>query len=91
MPDGSTTPLAKQLQGYRLATAEILYRLPDHPAVLQTFIWQHLDIAPDYPELKRFLSFWEKNIEGRLHSVTVGRTELVTPTRYQSAGLFQLH
>ena len=81
-----------QLKGYRLATAEITYRLPDHPSLLQTFIWQHYDLAPDYPELRRFLAFWEQNIEGKLHSVQVGRTELMAPTLYAHlAGVWRLH
>ena len=64
--------MQRQLQGYRLTTAEILYHLPDHPAVLQSFVWQELDIAPHYPVLRRFLEFWEREIEGRLHSVRLG-------------------
>ena len=63
--------LELQLRGYRLTTAEILYHLPDHPALLQTFIWQKFDLAPDFPELRRFLDFWSRSIEGRLHSVSV--------------------
>jgi len=59
-------------QDYRVTTAEIVYRLPDHPLLLQTFIWQKLDLAPDYPELRRFLDFWKQNLEGELHSVRVG-------------------
>ncbi|MGO4816570.1 hypothetical protein AB4156_44485, partial [Cupriavidus sp. 2MCAB6] len=39
----------KQLKGYGLTTATILYRMPDHPSVLQTFIWQHYDVAPRFP------------------------------------------
>jgi uncharacterized protein Usg len=66
-----------ELSGYRLATAEILYHLPDHPHVLQCFIWQHLDTAPAYPVLRRFLDFWTRNIEGKLHSVRVGRSEIL--------------
>ena len=77
--------LELQLKGYRLATAEITYRLPDHPSLLQTFVWQHYDLAPGYPELRRFLAFWAASIEGRLHSVRVGRTTLVTPARYAHA------
>ncbi len=61
--------IRKQLEGYRLTTAEILYHLPDHPHLVQSFLWQQFDIAPRYPELQRFLAFWEKNIEGKLHSV----------------------
>jgi uncharacterized protein Usg len=74
-----------QLKGYRLATAEITYRLPDHPSLLQTFIWQHYDLAPDYPELHKFLTFWREKIEGKLFSVRVGRTDLVMPSRYTHA------
>jgi len=58
---------------YRLTTAEIIYRMPDHPDLLQSFIWQKLDLAPDFPELRRFLEFWTRNIEGKLHSVKVGQ------------------
>jgi hypothetical protein len=47
----------KQLEHYRLATAEILYHLPDHPSILQSFIWQELDIAPEFPGLHKFLVF----------------------------------
>jgi uncharacterized protein Usg len=60
---------------YRLTTAEIIYRMPDHPDLLQSFIWQKLDLAPDFPELRRFLEFWSRNIEGKLHSVKVGQAQ----------------
>ena len=63
----------QQLPDYRLTTAEIIYHLPDHPDLLQSFIWQKLDVAPDYPELRRFLEFWSRSIEGKLHSVRVGQ------------------
>jgi uncharacterized protein Usg len=62
-----------QLRDYRLTTAEIIYHLPDHPDLLQSFIWQKLDLAPDFPELRRFLEFWSRNLEGKLHSVRVGQ------------------
>ena len=70
-----------QLQGYRLTTAEILYRLPDHPALLQSFIWQKFDLAPEYPELCKFLEFWSRNIEGKLHSVNVKQSSRTAPNR----------
>lgn len=75
----------KQLLGYRLTTAEILYHLPDHPAVLQTFIWQELDIAPRFPVLHGFLDFWSRELEGRLHSVRVASVGLVQPGRWEHA------
>lgn len=68
-----------RIAGYGLTTAEILYRLPDHPAVLQTFLWQHLDLAPAFPALNKFLDFWNREIEGPLHSVKVAHHRLLTP------------
>jgi uncharacterized protein Usg len=69
----------RQLQDYRLTTAEILYHLPDHPNLIQSFIWQDLDIAPRYPVLHKFLDFWKRDIEGRLHSVRVASASLIKP------------
>ncbi len=84
--------LVKQLPNYRLTTAEILYRMPDHPDILQTFIWQDLDLAPDYPVLRRFLEFWKRDIEGPLHSVRVASAALVKPSTIRHAGaLLHLH
>lgn len=86
------TEMEWQLKGYRLATAEILYHMPDHPALLQSFIWQHYDIAPEYPELHRFLDFWTENIDGPLHSVRVARTEILSPAETRTVeGSFSLH
>lgn len=84
--------LHRQFIGYRLTTAEILYHLPDHPHLVQSFIWQELDIAPQFPVLHRFLDFWAKNIEGRLHSVKVAQVPLVTEANlcYASTS-FHLH
>jgi uncharacterized protein Usg len=71
--------LVRQLQDYRLTTAEILYHLPDHPNLLQAYIWQELDIAPQYPMLHKFLDFWKRDLEGRLHSVRVASVNLIKP------------
>lgn len=70
-----------QLRGYRLTTAEIIYRLPDHPALLQSFIWQKFDLAPEFPELNKFLEFWSQNIEGKLHTVNVKQSSRTAPNR----------
>ncbi len=83
-----TSPIALQLQGYRLATAEILYHLPDHPRLLQTFVWQDYDIAPRFPVLNRFLEFWTRQIEGRLHSVRVTGKELISSAEMRHGTLF---
>ncbi|TJW41763.1 MAG: protein usg, partial [Mesorhizobium sp.] len=68
-----------QMQGFGLTTAEIHYRLPDYRDLLQLFIWQKYDIAPDFPTLKHFLDFWEREIEGPLHSVRVAHHRLIQP------------
>ena len=67
------------LQGHSLTSAEVLYRMPDHPSLLQTFLWQFEDMAPDYPRLKRFLDHWEREIEAMIHSVRVMHQGLIAP------------
>jgi len=71
--------LALQLKNYRLTTAEIIYRMPDHPSMLQSYIWQDLDLTPGFPVLKKFLAFWQSSLEGRLHSVRVTSCGILTP------------
>lgn len=73
----------KQLHDFRLTTAEILYHMPDHPKILQSFIWQELDLAPKFPILKRFLDFWTREIEGKLHSVKLCSNEIIMPSKWQ--------
>jgi uncharacterized protein Usg len=80
------------LKDYRMTLAEILYHMPDHPSLLQAFIWQDLDVAPKYPVLHKFLGFWENNIAGRLHSVRVDSAKLITPSELGVIGqTFALH
>ncbi len=67
------------LEGYSLTTAEILYRLPDYPALLQSYIWQDYDLHPRFPRLKNFLEFWEAHLDGPLYKVTVCHRRLVAP------------
>lgn len=71
--------LITQLKDYRLTTAHILYHLPDHPKLLQSYIWQEYDLAPRFPELKKFLEFWSRELDGKLHSVYVASKEIITP------------
>jgi len=81
-----------QLAGYSLTTAEILYRLPDHPSLLQSFIWQEYDVHPRFPRLKDFLDFWARNLEGKLYKVTVAHKKLITPAEVRLVGdEFRIH
>ncbi len=73
--------LQVQLEGFRLTTAQIYYHLPDYPDLLQEFIWQRYDIAPAFPKLYGFIDFWQKEIEGSLHSVYVAKKELISPAQ----------
>lgn len=84
--------LQQQRMGYRLTTAEILYRMPDHPGLLQSFVWQQLDRAPDFPGLTRFLDYWRCNLDAELHSVRVGSAELFRAPEIRTAQAeFRLH
>ena len=75
-----------QLAGFSLTTAEILYRLPDHPSLLQSYIWQEYDAAPRFPKLKSFLDFWVAKLEGKLYRVTVAHSELIRPRELRLIG-----
>lgn len=81
---GVSDGFLKQLAGYGLTTAEIFYRMPDYPAVLQTYTWQDYDIAPDFPTLLRFLTFWRDKLDGALHSVRVGHAKLIRPAEIKT-------
>ncbi|MEO0668059.1 MAG: usg protein [Pseudomonadota bacterium] len=65
------------LKGYGLTTAEVFYRMPDYTNVLNTFVWQDYDLAPDHPKLFDFIAFWQDKIEGPLHSVRFTHRKLV--------------
>ncbi len=82
--------LELRLRGYRLTTAEILYRLPDHPSMLQAYIWQDLDIAPKFPVLNKFLHFWESSLDGKLYKVRVASRALIEDAEVKLTEEFRL-
>ena len=73
-----------QLQGYGLLTAEIHYFMPDHPSLLQQFVWQQYDVAPQFPELHRFLDHWRREVEAALHSIRIAHQHLIGPTEWRA-------
>ena len=82
----------KQVLGYGLTTAEILYRHPDRRWLLQTYVWQNYDLFPKFPALKDFLAFWQEKLEGPLYSVTVAHSRLIKPAELRAVnGVFLLH
>lgn len=80
------------LKGYGLTTARILYHYPDHPHLLQTYVWQEYDMAPKFPILFKFLEFWRSKLDGPLHSVAYTHHRLIAPNEWRNvAGEFAMH
>ncbi|MXU65888.1 usg protein [Oceanomicrobium pacificus] len=71
------------LNGYGLTTAEYLYRMPDARSLLQTFTWQHYDLAPEFPELKKFIAFWQEKLDGPLERVRFVHRRLIAPGEWR--------
>jgi uncharacterized protein Usg len=93
VPQGNVSEdFKRQLAGYGLTTAEILYRRPDHRWLLQSYVWQNYDLFPKFPALKDFLAFWQEKLEGPLVSVTVAHSKLIKPAEIKAIdGMFRLH
>jgi uncharacterized protein Usg len=84
--------LQLRLDGWRLTTAEVLYYMPDHPALIQSFVWQTLDLAPRYPRIHQFLDYWKREIEAVIHSVRLATGEqLAPPAMRRVEAIFQHH
>ena len=82
----------RMIDGYGLTTADILYRLPDHPAIMPSYVWQEYDLHPHFPELRKFLDFWMRSLDGKLHSVTVAHAGLIRPAELRAVNAeFKLH
>ncbi|MEL6551434.1 MAG: usg protein [Pseudomonadota bacterium] len=71
------------LKGYGLTTAEFFYGMPDYPNVLNTFVWQDYDLAPDHPKLFDFIAFWQGEIEGPLNSVRFIHRKAIAPGQWR--------
>ena len=93
VPQGNVSEdFKRQLAGYGLTTAEILYRRPDHRWLLQSYVWQNYDLFPNFPALKDFLAFWQTKLDGPLVSVTVAHSKLIKPAEIKAIdGVFRLH
>lgn len=82
---GPVDTIGGDIQDYRLTTAEILYQIPEYPDLLQSYLWQSLDRVPDFPKLNDFLSTWEKDLDGKLHSVRIGYVGIIQPEEWRYA------
>ncbi len=80
------------LKGYGLTTAEMFYRMPDYRHVLNTFIWQDYDLAPDFPTLFHFIEVWQDQMDGPLHSVRFTHRKLISTGEWRNVvGEFRVH
>ena len=78
------TEMDLMLRGYGLTTAKILYHFPDHPHLLQLFVWQEYDVAPRFPVLHEFLDHWRREIEAALHSIRIAHKHLIGPAEWRA-------
>lgn len=60
--------------------------MPDHQHILQSYVWQEYDAAPDFPVLRSFLQFWREKLDGPLFSVRVGHERLIKPAEVKLIG-----
>ena len=79
----NTSDMEKMLAGHGLTTANIFYHMPDFQTVLQSFIWQEYDLAPNFPKLHKFLDFWQERLDGPLHSVQFTHQQLIKPGEWR--------
>jgi uncharacterized protein Usg len=91
MPRNVDHDFGRQMEGWRLTTAEVLYFMPDHPRLLQSFVWQTLDLAPRYPRIAQFLEFWGREIEAVIHSVRIAGSAEIAPAKVRFDREFRLH
>ena len=80
------------LAGHGLTTAQIYYRMPDYRTMIQSYLWQEYDLAPEFPKLHGFLDFWQENLDGPIHSVQFTHQQLIRPGEWKRVDCkFRLH
>ena len=80
------------LKGYGLTTAELTYHMPDYAHVLNTYVWQDYDLAPDHERLFKFIEFWQRELDGPLHSVRFTHRKMISPGEWRNVkGILTLH
>ena len=80
-----------QLEGYGLTLAEIHFYRPDAPSLLQRYVWQEYDLAPDFPLLFDFLDYWRREIQAAVHSVSIAHDKLIRPAEWRLVnGVFSI-
>ena len=56
---------------YTMVTVQVVYFLPDHTHLLNLFVWQTLDLRPQYPRIHRFLDYWRREIDAVIKEIVI--------------------
>jgi uncharacterized protein Usg len=87
MPMTTAMPHSKMLSdGPQMTSVEILYQTPGRPHLIQSFLWQDYDVAPEFPRLKRFLRFWAERFGVTVHSIHLIEQEETSPAEAHYMG-----
>jgi uncharacterized protein Usg len=65
-----------------IATIRIYYYLPDYISLLQEFVWQTEDKAPEFPRIHQFLWHWKHNILATIESIQLCYSDRYGKTEY---------
>jgi uncharacterized protein Usg len=69
-------------RGYRLTTIEVIYYRPDFNSLLQEFVWQTMDLPPQFPRIHRFLDHWRVNVQATIKDILLSTTDPLGASRY---------
>lgn len=58
-----------------LVTVQVYYHIPDYQSIINEFIWQTLDITPEYPRINKFLKHWDTSINAKISRVDLSYTD----------------
>ncbi len=75
---------ASRFRGGGLLTTEVVYFLPDHKNLLQSFVWQTIDTAPTFPRLHAFLDHWRRDVEAVIHLIRIAHSDWVGPAEIRT-------
>ena len=67
---------------WRIATIQIYYYLPDYLSILQEFVWQTEDLAPEFPRIHKFLWHWKNNIHAPIETINLSYADPFGKTKY---------
>lgn len=67
-------------------TIQIFYHVPDHPSIIQEFLYQDLDHVPQFPRMHRLLNYWHAHIEATIQSVQLAVSGYGRLPEYRAPG-----